>query len=186
MLIRDDCIQTYRAAVEEFAHLEVVTPESQSTLSGAAGFAVAPIAYKLGKKGFLLDENTTKSDSSGKLVQLWGDAKKRAENGRIRIVVTDSTNSIYSEPSAPITFSMPDGVYSNVELALCQRLLPSYSCPHSPLPSPSPSPSPVDPEAGVNPASPLPSPSSSPSPVDPQRLARIQLRPCPRPLQRPA
>ena len=153
-MIRDEpCVKTYREHVKEFVHLEVVTPESQSTLSGSAGFAVAPIAYKLGKKGFLLYENNVKSDSSGKLVELMGDAKKRAENGRIRIVVTDSTNSIYSEPSAPITFSMPDGVYSNVELALCRRLLPSYSCPHSPLPSPSPSPSP----------SPPPSPSPSPS-----------------------
>ena len=57
MIWDEPCVQTYRAAVEEFVHLEVVTPESQSTLSGAAGFAVAPIAYKLGKKGFLLNDD---------------------------------------------------------------------------------------------------------------------------------
>ena len=136
MMWDEPCVETYRAAVEEFVHLEVVTPESQSTLSGAAGFAVAPIAYKLGKKGFLLHENNVKSDSSGKLVELMGDAKKRAENGRIRIVVTDSTNSIYSEPSAPITFSMPDGVYSNVDSKVT-KLLEGSSPQASPLPSPS-------------------------------------------------
>ena len=156
-MIRDEpCIQTYRAAVEEFAHLEVVTPESQSTLSGAAGFAVAPIAYKLGDEGFLLDDDIVESTSPGYLVQLWGDAKKRAENGRIRIVVTDSMNSIYSEPSAPITFSMPDGVYSNVDPAVTALLKssspqawPSPSPQAWPSPSPQawPSPLPVDPEA---------------------------------------
>ena len=195
-MIRDEpCVKTYRAAVEEFVHLEVVTPESQSTLSGSAGFAVAPIAYKRGEKGFLLDAGDVKIDSPRYLVKLLGDAKmlgdakKRAENGRIRIVVTDSTNSIYSEPSAPITFSMPDGVYSNVDSKV-KKLLNGGSLQASPSPSPSPSPgdqyvdryrslldtsgfldvegqpeiasSPAGggPEADVNPASPLPSSSS--------------------------
>ena len=124
-MMQKPCIQSYLDVMQEFVDLELVTPESQSTLSGAAGFAIAPIAYKLGSKGYLLNEVQVESGSLGFTVLLGADAKKRAENGRIRVVMTDSTHSIWSEPSAPITFSMPDGIFTNVDPAVSKFIADS-------------------------------------------------------------
>ena len=117
-MMQKPCVQLYLKLVREFVDLEVVTPESQSTLSGASGFAIAPIAYKLVNKGYLFNNASVESDSLGYTVMIGADAEKRAENGRIRVIMTDLTHSIWSEPSAPVIFSMPDGVFTNVDPAV--------------------------------------------------------------------
>ncbi len=111
------CVTTYFILIQEFVQLELVTPGSQTALSGAAGFAVAPIAYKLSNQEYMYLASAS-TDSIGQTVTVMGDAFVRAMSGRIRVVVTDFADAVASLPSQPISFSVPEGVYNVLNAAV--------------------------------------------------------------------